>query len=76
LFPVLALAGLVGCASGRIWVDHAGPDAVSLHWYTREASIDDARREADRQCRPTGRRAELLQIFADADVTRADFACR
>lgn len=76
LVLVLALGGLAGCDSGRIWVDHAGPDAVSLHWYTKEASIDAAHRVADRQCAPTGHRAELLQIFADHDITRADFACR
>jgi hypothetical protein len=66
---------LAACAA-RIWRDEATPQGVRLHWYTNEASIDDARAEAARYCRAGGARAELQDEFIDNDVTVAHFACR
>jgi hypothetical protein len=70
----MALA-LAACA-GRIWQDEADANGVRLHWYTGKVSIDEARAEAARYCRASGRRAELQDEFIDRDVTVARFACR
>ncbi len=75
--PALTLAlALSACASGRIWLDHDSPDGISLHWYTRETTIDDARAEATTHCQAWGKHAVLLDEFEDQDVTTAHFACR
>ena len=66
---------LAACA-GRIWRDEADADGVRLHWYTGNASIDDARVEAARYCQASSKRAELQDEFIDRDVTVARFACR
>jgi len=70
------MAVCVAACAGRIWRDEASPQGVRLHWYTGEASIDDARAEAARDCRAGGKRAELVEEFIDHDVTVARFACR
>jgi hypothetical protein len=67
--------GLAACV-GRIWRDEADANGLRLHWYTKEASIDEARAEAARYCRDRGKRAELRDEFTDRDVTVARFACR
>ena len=72
--PALLLA-LAGCA-GRLWVDQASADGITLHWYTREATIDTAHAEALEHCRGYGKGVVLLDEFADQDITRARFACR
>ncbi len=66
----------VAACAARIWRDQASEEGMRLHWYTKEASIDDARAEAARYCNARDRRAELLEEFIDADVTVARFACR
>ncbi len=66
----------VAACAARIWRDQASEEGMRLHWYTKEASIDDARAEAARYCKARERRAELLEEFIDADVTVARFACR
>jgi hypothetical protein len=68
-------AVLAGCA-GRIWLDRQSPDGISLHWYTREASIDTAQATAQEHCRGFGKEAILVEDFEDQDITRARFACR
>jgi hypothetical protein len=67
--------GVAGCAA-RIWRDEASPQGVRLHWYTNEASIDDARAEAARYCQAWHKPAELIEELIDDDVTVARFACR
>jgi hypothetical protein len=78
LGPALALAGalaLSGCA-GRIWLDHESGTGATLHWYTRETTIDAARARAEEHCRHLAKRAVLLDEFEDQDITTAHFACR
>ena len=65
---------LAACSS-RIWQDEATADTVRLHWYTAEASIDEARSLADEHCRRSERRAEMVQEFDDGDITTAGFVC-
>ncbi len=71
LWNVVVLAA----CSGRIWQDEATADTVRLHWYTAEASIDEARSLADEHCRRSERRAEMVQEFEDGDITTAGFVC-
>lgn len=75
--PALLLAmALAACASGRIWLDHDSPDGITLHWYTKETTIDAARAEANNHCQAWAKQAVLLDEFEDRDVTTAHFACR
>jgi hypothetical protein len=77
LLTVLAAAaatGLCGCA-GRIWLDHASEHGATLHWYTREVTIEEARVPAAAHCSDFGKRAVLLDEFEDQDVTTAHFVC-
>jgi hypothetical protein len=71
-----AMALSVAACAARIWRDEATPQGVRLHWYTNEASIDDAKAEAGRYCQGWNKRAELLEEFIDDDVTVARFGCR
>ena len=66
----------VAACAARIWRDQASDEGVRLHWYTKEASIDDARAEAAQYCQARDKRAELEDEFIDEDVTVARFACR
>jgi hypothetical protein len=72
--PALLLT-LAGCA-GRVWLDRASAAGITLHWYTREATVDIARGEALEHCRGYGKDAVLLDEFVDRDITTAHFACR
>lgn len=74
--PLALVLALAACASGRIWLDHDSPDGITLHWYTKETTIDAARAEANNHCQARGRHALLLDEFEDRDVTTAHFACR
>jgi hypothetical protein len=74
VLAAVAATGLGGCA-GRIWLDHASEQGATLHWYTREATIDEARARAAAHCSDFGKRALLLDLFEDQDVTTAHFAC-
>lgn len=65
---------LAGC-TGHIWQDEASADNVRLHWYTTEASIDDALSLADAHCRRFERRARMVQEFEDGEITTAGFVC-
>ena len=71
---LLCTLALAAC-SGRIWQDEATADTVRLHWYTAEASIDEARSLADEHCRRSERRAAVVQEFEDGDITTAGFVC-
>jgi hypothetical protein len=75
LLAASAVTGLCGCA-GRIWLDRASEQGATLHWYTREATIDEARARAAAHCSSFGKHALLLDEFEDQDVTTAHFACR
>jgi len=75
----LAAGGMaltVAACAARIWRDEASAEGVRLHWYTNEASLEDATAEAARHCRAWAKRAEFLEEFIDDDVTVARFACR
>lgn len=72
---MLMLLALAGCA-GRVWLDQASPDGITLHWYTRDATIGIAHAEAAEHCRRFGKGAVLLDEFEDQDITTAHFACR
>jgi len=75
----LAAGGMalsVAACAARIWRDEATPQGVRLHWYTNEASINEARAEAARYCQAQAKRAELVEELVDDDVTVARFACR
>lgn len=71
---LLSALGLAGC-SGRIWLDHQSEAGATLHWYTRETTIDAAKLRAAEHCQRFGKRARLLDEFEDSDVTTAHFAC-
>ena len=75
LIAAVAATGLCGCA-GRIWLDHASERGATLHWYTREVTINEARARAAAHCGSFGKRALLLDEFEDQDVTTAHFACQ
>jgi hypothetical protein len=75
LLVAVAATGLCGCA-GRIWLDHASAQGATLHWYTREVTINEARARAATHCSGFGKRALLLDEFEDQDVTTAHFACQ
>src|SRR5579863_6230414 len=70
-FLILWSAFVLAACSGRIWQDEATADTVRLHWYTAEASIDEARSLGEEHCRRSGRRAEMVQEFEDGDITTA-----
>ena len=70
------LALLVSGCAGRIWVDQDNTEGIRLHWYTKEASIEDATARAREHCRPLGKEAVLEREFEDRDITEAVFACR
>jgi hypothetical protein len=72
---ILGSAVLLASCTGRIWQDEVSADTVRLHWYTAEASIDDARSLAEEHCRRSDRRAEMVQEFEDGDITTAGFVC-
>lgn len=74
-FTLALAAGLAACG-GRIWLDHDTPQSVELHWYTGEASIDEAGARANRHCQTWGKQGVLLEEFEDQDVTTARYACR
>ncbi|HUJ98000.1 MAG TPA: hypothetical protein VLV85_07120 [Stellaceae bacterium] len=74
VLAAVAATGLCGCA-GRIWLDHASDQGATLHWYTREATIEEARARAAAHCSGFGKQALLLDEFEDQDVTTAHFAC-
>src|SRR5579864_7729938 len=74
-FLILWSAFVLAACSGRIWQDEATADTVRLHWYTAEASIDEARSLGEEHCRRSGRRAEMVQEFEDGDITTAGFVC-
>jgi hypothetical protein len=76
-FPALLVPAflLAGCAD-RIWLDHESAGGITLHWYTREMTIDAATARANAHCRSFGRHASLLDEFEDQDVATAHFACR
>ncbi len=70
----MLLLTLLGC-TGRLWQEHADADGITLHWYTRESTMDTVRDEAIEHCSLYGKRAELLREFEDQDMTTASFAC-
>jgi hypothetical protein len=74
VLAAVAATGLCGCA-GRIWLDDASAQGATLHWYTREVTFDEATARAAAHCRNFGKRALLLDLFEDQDVTTAHFAC-
>jgi hypothetical protein len=72
----LGAAFAVSACGGRIWADREGPDGLRLHWYTQEATIEEAGARADEHCRPLGKEAVMTEEFEDQDITQAVFACR
>jgi hypothetical protein len=74
MLGALLLLALADC-TGRIWRENGTADGITLHWYTREVSMDEATGEAHEHCEAYGRRSRLVRVFEDQDTTTANFAC-
>ncbi len=71
-----ALAFALWACGGRIWVDRANAEGARLHWYTHEATIEEATARANEHCHSLGKQAVMAAEFEDQDITQAVFACR
>lgn len=71
---LVLLLTLVGC-TGRLWQENADANGITLHWYTRESTMDVVHAEATEHCSLYGKRAELLREFEGPNMTTANFAC-